>query len=151
MAFSRASLAISLRVTESLSLISPPYALLPPVSIAFHLLHSSSCYQQKLFDQLPTDGAKMLMLKSVRFLTDQILAPTFMLSAIARITGVKSPSFPLLDRKTMLMRDSGCPRSTTRVSARSTSPRPGSLLVKLLLQRFLHTQTGQSTPVVLPA
>ncbi|KAK9201458.1 hypothetical protein WN944_016661 [Citrus x changshan-huyou] len=35
----------------------------------------------------------------------------------------------------MLMRDSGCPRSTTRVSARSTSPRPGSLLVKILLQR----------------
>ncbi|KAH9714295.1 F-box/LRR-repeat protein [Citrus sinensis] len=33
------------------------------------------------------------------------------------------------------MRDSSCPLSTTRVSARSTSPRPGSLLVKLLLQR----------------
>ena len=109
MAFSRASLAISLSVTESLSLISPPCALLPPVSIAFHLLHSSSCYQQKLFAQLPTVGAKMLM------------------------------------------RDSGSPRSTTRVSARSTSPRPGSLLVKLLLQRFLRTQTSQSTPVVFPA
>ncbi|KAK9175137.1 hypothetical protein WN944_027143 [Citrus x changshan-huyou] len=58
MTFSRASLTISLSVTESLSLLSPPCALLPPVSIAFHLLHPSSCYQQKLFALVPTDGAK---------------------------------------------------------------------------------------------
>ena len=51
----------------------------------------------------------------------------------------------------MLMRDSGSPRSTTRISARSTSSRPGGLLARLLLQRFLRTQTSQSTPVVFPA
>ena len=61
------------------------------------------------------------------------------------------PSSLLLGHYRLLMRDSGCPLSTTRVSAHSTSPRSGSLLIKLLLQRFLHTQTGQSTPVVFPA
>ncbi|KAL9441110.1 hypothetical protein AB3S75_019726 [Citrus x aurantiifolia] len=40
----------------------------------------------------------------------------------------------------MLMRDSSCLLSTTRTSARSTPPRSGSLLVRLLLQRFLRTQ-----------
>ncbi|KAK9221013.1 hypothetical protein WN944_009437 [Citrus x changshan-huyou] len=40
----------------------------------------------------------------------------------------------------MLMRDSGCLLYTTRISARSTLPRSGSLLVKLLLQKFLRTQ-----------
>ena len=55
------------------------------------------------------------------------------------------------DGAKMLMRDSGSPRSTTRISARSTSSRPGGLLARLLLQRFLRTQTGQSTPVVFPA
>ncbi|XP_024041872.1 uncharacterized protein LOC112099007 [Citrus clementina] len=49
MTFSRASLITSLSVTESLSLMSPPCALLPPISIAFRLLHPSSCYRQKLF------------------------------------------------------------------------------------------------------
>ncbi|KAK9219255.1 hypothetical protein WN943_007897 [Citrus x changshan-huyou] len=49
MTFSRASLITSLSVTESLSLMSPPCALLPPISIAFCLLHPSSCYRQKLF------------------------------------------------------------------------------------------------------
>ncbi|KAK9222985.1 hypothetical protein WN944_011427 [Citrus x changshan-huyou] len=53
MTFSRASLTISLSVTESLSLVSPPCALLPPVSIAFRLLHPSSCYPQKLFALVP--------------------------------------------------------------------------------------------------
>ena len=48
------------------------------------------------------------------------------------------------------MRDFGTPRSTTRISARSTSSRPGGLLARLLLQRFLRTQTSQSTPVVFP-
>ncbi|KAL9463959.1 hypothetical protein AB3S75_001708 [Citrus x aurantiifolia] len=48
----------------------------------------------------------------------------------------------------LLVRDSGFRRSTTRLSARSTSLRPGGLLVRLLLQRFLRTQTSQSTPVV---
>ncbi|KAH9712457.1 e3 ubiquitin-protein ligase fancl [Citrus sinensis] len=38
-----------------------------------------------------------------------------------------------------------------KISARSTSSRPGGLLVRLLLQRFLRTQTSQSTPVVFPA
>ncbi|KAH9754648.1 nb-arc domain-containing protein [Citrus sinensis] len=51
----------------------------------------------------------------------------------------------------VLMRDSGSPRSTTRISARSTSPRPGGLLVMLLLQMSLHKQTSQSMPVVPPA
>ncbi|KAK9231993.1 hypothetical protein WN943_022234 [Citrus x changshan-huyou] len=46
----------------------------------------------------------------------------------------------------MLMRDSGSPRPTTRISARSTSPRPGGLRVRLLPRRFLRTQTSQSTP-----
>ena len=49
MTFSRASLITSLSVTESLSLMSPPCALLPPISIDFRLLHPSSCYRQKLF------------------------------------------------------------------------------------------------------
>ncbi|KAL9416879.1 hypothetical protein AB3S75_039962 [Citrus x aurantiifolia] len=40
----------------------------------------------------------------------------------------------------MLMRDSGCPPYTTRISARSTLPQSGSLPVKLLLQKFLRTQ-----------
>ncbi|ESR65935.1 hypothetical protein CICLE_v10010550mg, partial [Citrus x clementina] len=47
----------------------------------------------------------------------------------------------------VLMRDSCSPRSTTRISARSTSPRPGGLLVMLLLQMSLHKQISQSTPV----
>ncbi|KAH9804402.1 hypothetical protein KPL71_002121 [Citrus sinensis] len=51
----------------------------------------------------------------------------------------------------VLMRDSCSPRSTTRISARSTSPRPGGLLVMLLLQMSLHKQISQSTPVVPPA
>ncbi|KAL9447547.1 hypothetical protein AB3S75_015087 [Citrus x aurantiifolia] len=40
----------------------------------------------------------------------------------------------------MLMRDSGCPLSTTRISARSTSPRSRSLLVCFLPQIFLRPQ-----------
>ena len=51
----------------------------------------------------------------------------------------------------LLMRDSDSPRYTTRISARSTSSRPEGLLARLLLQRFLRTQTSQSTPVVFPA
>ncbi|KAH9671679.1 Cactin [Citrus sinensis] len=45
----------------------------------------------------------------------------------------------------LLMRDSGCPLSTTRLSARSTLPRSESLIVNLLLQRFLRTQTAVET------
>ncbi|KAH9671687.1 Cactin [Citrus sinensis] len=44
----------------------------------------------------------------------------------------------------LLMRDSGCPLSTTRLSARSTLPRSESLIVNLLLQRFLRTQTVET-------